>query len=300
MEESNDRNAGLVFLWKWLTKLVLYPAMFIVVVAGRSPESGLGKVWGWLQRRIARLTAQAPSADAVPPAKAMSARASISLWVGTSAVAGTVFIVAGPPAVHELTSPNPKTTLSVRVPATAAIFAAGQTSAPDPAGGGTLPPGGPVTEGDILRFDVTGTVACQQQGPFLDPDGGQCSPPSPPLTDLPPLGAISGIVNNPGDMYLVGVFTNGAPPVGTPPPTLDFSAAAVGHDFRSLAPMLNQMFFIGDGTGLDASGSYRQQFTAPRGATRLYLGFTDYCSPGQGCFYDNAGHLDVRMTISGS
>jgi hypothetical protein len=65
--------------------------------------------------------------------------------------------------------------------------------------------------------------------------------------------------------------------------TLDFSTAA-SRNFSTLSPQLKQVFFIGN--GLDASGNL-QSFTAPPGATHLYIGVMDE----EGWWWDNTGTI---------
>ncbi len=91
IKERGKRYASLVSLWKRLTKLVRYPALLVVVLAGKNPDSQLGKVWAWVQQQISQLMAHAQSA-AAPPAKAWSARARAGLWAGTTTAAITVAI----------------------------------------------------------------------------------------------------------------------------------------------------------------------------------------------------------------
>lgn len=70
---------------------------------------------------------------------------------------------------------------------------------------------------------------------------------------------------------LVGVFLSDTlPNLSPPPPKLDFQA--IGLDFASLAPDIQQVFFIGDGR---TSGGVIQQFAIPGSATRLFLGTMD-------------------------
>ena len=70
---------------------------------------------------------------------------------------------------------------------------------------------------------------------------------------------------------LLGVFLDDTQPDLLAAPTgLDFEV--IGLDFVSLAPMLRQVFFIGDGY---TSGSVQQAFFIPVGATRLFLGTMD-------------------------
>lgn len=70
---------------------------------------------------------------------------------------------------------------------------------------------------------------------------------------------------------LLGVFLDDSQPsLLAAPAGLDFET--IGLDFLSLAPMLRQVFFIGDGYN---SGNIQQQFVIPVGATRLFLGTMD-------------------------
>jgi Flp pilus assembly protein TadG len=71
---------------------------------------------------------------------------------------------------------------------------------------------------------------------------------------------------------IIGVFLDDSSPTsGSAPSMLDFSSSA-SRDFKTLAPKLKQVFFIGD--GLTSSG-ITQQFVVPDGATRLYIGMMD-------------------------
>ena len=88
-------------------------------------------------------------------------------------------------------------------------------------------------------------------------------------------------------MFLAGLFLDDSVPAGTAPARLDFSSTALGTNFSSLSPLLNQTFFIGD--GLTATGSgLQQQFSVPDTATRLFLGFIDGADfQGDPTFYSN-------------
>ena len=89
---------------------------------------------------------------------------------------------------------------------------------------------------------------------------------------------------------LLGVFlSDAAPTAATQPGSLDFNG---NRSFASLTPGLNQIFYIGDGLTGTGSGSL-QVFTAPTGATRLFLGVAD----GFG-WYNNAGTLAVSTTFT--
>jgi Flp pilus assembly protein TadG len=67
---------------------------------------------------------------------------------------------------------------------------------------------------------------------------------------------------------LLGVFlTNSVPDGSAQPAALDFSTSS-SRNFTTLAPQLQQVFYIGGGTN---SSGVQQQFIVPTGATRLYL-----------------------------
>lgn len=71
---------------------------------------------------------------------------------------------------------------------------------------------------------------------------------------------------------IIGVFlTDKKPKDKDYPPAMDFSTST-SRDFTSLAPELHQPFFIGDGR---TSSGEVQQFIAPEGATRLFIGTMD-------------------------
>lgn len=93
--------------------------------------------------------------------------------------------------------------------------------------------------------------------------------------------------------FVAGVFVSGSV-TAAPPSALNF--ASLGIDFATLAPSLQQSFFIGDGLTGDATGT-SQTFYVPAGATRLYLGLTDACgySGSPGCFGDNSGSFSLTV-----
>jgi hypothetical protein len=78
---------------------------------------------------------------------------------------------------------------------------------------------------------------------------------------------------------------------------LDFSPGGLGVDFLTLAPVLGQVFYIGDGV---TSGNVFQTFIAPAGATRLALGIPDgFGFVGlPGAYDDNDGSYRVRIGIN--
>lgn len=92
------------------------------------------------------------------------------------------------------------------------------------------------------------------------------------------------------------MFLGTGDPTGglAPPPVLDFGV--IGLDFLSLAPVIGQVFYIGDGV---TSGGVFQTFIAPTGATRLYLGIRDgfsFTGPPGACD-DNDGADRVRIGV---
>ncbi len=187
--------------------------------------------------------------------------------------------------------------VTVTVPGTSDIFLAGQPSgtcfpfgnfdcAPDQSPTNV---GLPLVPGSALQFTVTGG-ACNDAGiPATcssTPDGGTSFQPD-PLTTGPLLG-LSGITTVFDAM--VGVFLGDGPPnpSGTPG-NLSFIPPG-GTSFQTLAPSLQQVFFIGDGLTGTGTGQ-RQNFIVPTGATRLFLGSMD----GGGQNRNNAGSFSVQI-----
>jgi hypothetical protein len=178
--------------------------------------------------------------------------------------------------------------------------------------GGTAPSGIiAVTGGDVLTFsNVTGSLtssgghACPSthgcittwSGVNINDADGLANPSNAKITNTA-VGSVSGIVT-PGAGALIGVFVNAEPATGIQPPTLDFSApGATG--FTSLAPLVNQAFFIGDGLTGDGTGG-QQTFTAPADAVELLLGVADACgySGPFGCSYDNTGTFTLSYRVA--
>jgi hypothetical protein len=187
--------------------------------------------------------------------------------------------------------------MSVTVPALANLFAAGQAAvtAPGGGGGGMLPPsvGFIAGPGQVLTFSsVTGFTDCCNSTPATNADGGSAGP-----TTISAANGISGI-KAPTLMFLAGVFLTAAAPSGTAPASLDFTGNTA---FTSLSPLLNQMFYIGDGRTGNGSGTI-QTFLVPTGATRLFLGFADsfaFSAPNHGFYDDNVGALQATFDITG-
>jgi hypothetical protein len=144
--------------------------------------------------------------------------------------------------------------------------------------------------GQAITVSATGLVGCCSSAD-IGPDGY-----ARPTDIFTPLGPISGFVAS-VQMNLVGVFTDGLP-AGPAPASFDYSGG-VGQ--TSFSPLLNQVFFIGDGLTGTGSGSV-QTFNVPSGATELWLGFADALGfSGEPGFYgDNPGSLSVSAKLGPS
>lgn len=140
--------------------------------------------------------------------------------------------------------------------------------------------------GVVVFPQVVGKSGCAREATF-PADGGNCVGGN---TAIDAAGGISGIIAHDRTLFLVGVFLAGSPPANAPA-SLDFTANIT---FRELAPVLGQVFFIGDGRADDGA---EQRFSVPAGATHLYLGFADadsfQGSPGE--YGDNSGGLRVTL-----
>lgn len=178
---------------------------------------------------------------------------------------------------------------SILVPGTANPYLAGQPSGTLCCDGDSAPTESPVLAlsgslgGDTLTFAATGGVSFGP-GPVAPSADGF---PGYFIDMTPDYGTgISG----PMDVQvsgLVGVFIGSSVPSGPASAQLDD-----GISFTSVAPGLDQIFWIGDGLTGTGTGSV-QSFLAPSGATRLYLGVVD----GFG-WYNNPGVISV--TINGA
>ncbi|MEM9839732.1 MAG: hypothetical protein AAF830_11340 [Pseudomonadota bacterium] len=162
-------------------------------------------------------------------------------------------------------------------------------------GDGTAPftysftPGG----GQVLSFfDIVGFTNCCSSTPDTNADGENGG-----NSNVDGSAGISGIVS-PGQLFFAGVFIDsGNPPSsGSTPADLDFFS--IGTDFTSLAPALNQAFFIGNGL---TSTFQVQEFLIPDSADTLVLGFIDaFAFTGAPGFYDdNTGSLSGDFEITG-
>jgi hypothetical protein len=147
--------------------------------------------------------------------------------------------------------------------------------------------------------NVSGRVGCTQGSPVNGPDGahgGTCGS----GTDISSVGGVAGVLDRQAGMFLVGVFVTAVEPGDPAPARLDFSTAGgLGEAFSTLAPAIGQVFFVGDGLTGTATGT-PQQFRAPAGATRLFLGFADgYRFVGAPGYYgDDSGQ--VSLIVKGS
>ncbi len=139
-----------------------------------------------------------------------------------------------------------------------------------------------VWSGSILTFTVQGGVNHHPGQPFYPPDGDV------DIWYAEGHFGLSGI--NAPLSSLVGAFLEPhAPDPSLQPESLDFQDAAQ-RDFATLAPRLQQVFFIGDGRR--STGEY-QYFTVPQGATRLFLGAMD--APGTN--FNNGGEILVNVAL---
>lgn len=142
--------------------------------------------------------------------------------------------------------------------------------------------------GRVLTVSATGTAT------FCG--GGTCGTPGPDgpsigNTNLNASGKISGILAN-SSGFLAGVFLGAALPASAPA-SLNFT----NLNFLSIAPLLGQQFFIGDGK---TSTNVTQQFFVPDGADFLYFGIADGGSfMGNPDFYDdNVGTYTAQFAVT--
>jgi hypothetical protein len=177
------------------------------------------------------------------------------------------------------------------------IYGAGHSTPPAPGGGsaGTLPPSFTFAAGSgkVLTFSsVTGTATLTTAFGFFGPDGNTSF-----AMNLGSYGGISGIKSD-ASSFLAGVFLEPAQPLDPAPAVLNFTSAGLGTSFATLSPLIDQMFYIGDGLTGTGSGS-QQQFYVPATATALYLGFPDGSGyqglPGQ--YQDNGGTLTATFNV---
>jgi hypothetical protein len=194
---------------------------------------------------------------------------------------------------------------NVAVSAKAEISGAGNAGLPD--SGGIVPVLNnlPASPSVLTISSVTGTVTLNNGGGRNDADGvvttGSYGLTIPGASLMTASGGLSGI-KGPGAGYLVGVFETSAGPSGTVPASLDFvpsDPGGIATTFTSLSPLLNQVFYIGDGRTGDGTGT-TQQFLVPAGATRLFLGISDAdnFSGGPSAYSDNADSFTASFTVT--
>ena len=146
----------------------------------------------------------------------------------------------------------------------------------------------PISQFSSYQFGASGSVSAFLTFYYTGADGSDT------LMNINAYGGISGYKGR--CLALSGVFLSDATPQAPAPATLDFTPSGLGSSFLTLSPQIGQIFFIGDGI---TDGGLAQTFTAPAGATRLFLGFGD-CDNAlgdPGWYGDNAGSLSVTMTI---
>ena len=207
--------------------------------------------------------------------------------------------------------------LAIPVAGTANIFAAGQDLNGGSPGGGTYAVLGAsgFTGGAVSFSNITGTTNCGFGAPCvsppINPDGSNMTflVGATDGTNIPTATVgtgISGIVFNQRQMFLVGVFLSDATPSGFGPFAETFTNTT--SEQTNFAPLISQVFFIGDGrtgtciAGCGAQSGAFQTFQVPTGATRLFLGFADSFnnfSGAPGAYGDNTGSLEVTVNTSG-
>lgn len=160
----------------------------------------------------------------------------------------------------------------------------------------SVPPFIPVAGGDVVKVldPVDGGINFfNGPGPaFFGPEGAG----SLASSAIASFGGISGYRGSQG--ALTGVFLTDAVPSlanGAPPSTLDFGV--IGRDFAALSPGVGQVFYIGDG---QTAGGVFHAFTAPAGATRLFLGVPDAFGFNgvPGAYDDNDGAYRIRVGVN--
>jgi hypothetical protein len=207
----------------------------------------------------------------------------VATWAGNQILAQTDYVVLGTDAIWlagRTDIANPGTILA-------------RHGAPPPENLlETFPTAIAVGGGDSVIFTLNGGGVSYFNGfgaPVYGVEGND------PTSDLAALGAISGYQGPEG--ALVGVFLDAnVPNAGAAPGTIDFRVAGA-TDFTSISPGLGQVFFIGDGRD---SLNNLQQFIAPGGATRLFLGIPDGFGflGAPGAYEDNDGNFRARVVIT--
>lgn len=145
--------------------------------------------------------------------------------------------------------------------------------------------------GNVFDFRATGAVSCCSDAPNIPPDGAGGG------MNVGGANGLSGLSGN-EHIPLVGVFTSETDPFGSAAPaSLSFDV----NNPLSLSPLLNQVFYIGDGlSGYNNPAGSVLLFTAPTNATRLYLGAIDAFGFGgtTGYYHDNNGAFSVDIHLA--
>jgi hypothetical protein len=197
-----------------------------------------------------------------------------------------------------VTNVNPVKAAQLTISGDSNIFGAGKTSAPAPGGGtgGQLPPlyNFAAAAGQVLTFSNISGIVNYGAAPETSNASGDGRPYF-SGTNILSYGGISGIRNDSGLGFLVGVFLNDSEPTDPAPLALDFTNRT---SFEEFSPLLKQTFFIGDGLTGSGSGSI-QRFLVPEQATRLFLGFADAGSVQglPGTYNDNTGSVVANFEL---
>ncbi len=201
---------------------------------------------------------------------------------------------------------------SIVVNAADNIYAAGQTSTGN-YGGGNVPGFVAVSAGQTSfavssvtgsytspAFNCASTAGCitlDGGGNYSNADGVGAAPVTSSNTGN---SSISGITA-PGAGYLVGVFVSAGGPSGAAATALNYTTGGnASESATSYSPLLDQVFFIGDGLTGNGSGT-GQTFNIPTGAADLYVGISDasFFSGSPGGYGDNLGNFTVRYSLAG-
>jgi hypothetical protein len=185
---------------------------------------------------------------------------------------------------------------STYVDAKSNIFGYG-VGTPAPGGGG----GGLVAftidltggTGRVATFAATGSAWWMGPGGPNGPDGGFFSS----NTNIPALGPISGF-SIPRSGHLVGLFLEAGDPTGMSAPAAFSYPNAASLTAPVFAPLIRQVFFIGDGL-TDTGSGLVQQFHVPDSATKLVLGIADAAGFNGlvGQYNDNVGGYQVGFNV---
>jgi hypothetical protein len=194
---------------------------------------------------------------------------------------------------------------STTVAANAVIYAAGSQSALAATAGGSVPGAISIASGatTVTFQSVTGSITSGCASPHgcitvntgtnLNDSYGTGAQVT--TSSNGGSGSLSGITTAPGAGSLFGVFIATGGPSGSAPPALSFTSPINA----SYSPVLDQTFFIGDGTTGDGTGA-TVTYNVPAGASLLYLGISDSCTytGGPGCYGDDFGTYTVSYTVN--